>query len=196
MNPSSPHEIELTDDLIEFAKAVALKEAHRHCPSHVDFRDVVQDALLQLLSKPPKYDPSKGASEKTLIYTVVQRAVLKYAASEFRYVGRFTQLDEAEPKKPDDDEQLRPERDAVERRPVELTTKSSTTEDVLEFIDNEESRKLCRLYIECDNNVSETARRLGVAEGTVRYRLKMLGPKLIAAGFNPFTRRNSDDDGD
>jgi hypothetical protein len=34
--------------------------------------------------------------------------------------------------------------------------------------------------------MSAAARRLGVSEGTIRYRLKLLAPKLIAAGFNPF----------
>jgi hypothetical protein len=29
---------------------------------------------------------------------------------------------------------------------------------------------------------------MGVSEGTVRYRLKLLAPKLIAAGFDPFTK--------
>jgi|GEM_PF-7096492 len=48
-----------------------------------------------------------------------------------------------------------------------------------------------RTLIECDNNVSEGARRLGVVEGTIRYRLKMLAPKLIAAGFNPFNKEES-----
>ena len=60
------------------------------------------------------------------------------------------------------------------------------TEDVLDFIVDDSSRDLCRVVLECDGNVSAAARRLGVAEGTTRYRLKLLVPKLLAAGFEPF----------
>jgi len=59
------------------------------------------------------------------------------------------------------------------------------SEDIFDFIDNEDSRALCRLYIECAGNMSKTARLLGIHESTVRYRLKMLAPKLRAAGFDP-----------
>jgi DNA-binding Lrp family transcriptional regulator len=37
--------------------------------------------------------------------------------------------------------------------------------------------------MECDGNVSEAARRLGMKESTIRYRLKLLIPKLLAKGF-------------
>jgi RNA polymerase sigma factor (sigma-70 family) len=188
MDDSEPRELELTPDLIEYANSIALHEAEKRCPKYVDYGDVAQEVLLHLISKPPKYDPAKGASAKTLIHTIVQRGVLKYVARQCRHAGRFKQVDEAKPEAPEDDEQLRPQRDAAERRPVDRTTKNYTTDDVLQFIDNEESRELCRTLIECDNNVSEAARRLGVVEGTLRYRLKMLAPKLIAAGFNPFNK--------
>lgn len=187
MNDASPRELELTPELIEYAKSIALHEAEKRCPKYVDYGDVVQEVLLHLVSKPPNYDPARGAA-KTLIYTIVQRAVLRYVARQCRHADRFAQIDAAAPEAQAGDEQLRPNRDAAERRPVDLTTKSSTTDDVLQFIDNEESRELCRALIECENNVSAAAKRLGVVEGTVRYRLKLLAPKLIAAGFNPFSK--------
>jgi RNA polymerase sigma factor (sigma-70 family) len=188
MNDSEPRELELTPDLIEYATAIALQEAKERCPKYVDYGDVVQEVLLHLISKPPKYDPTRGASAKTLIHTIVQRGVLKYVARQCRQAGRFKQVDEAKPEVTEDDEQVRPQRDGVERRTSDLTAKSSTTDDVLQFIDSEESRELCRTVIDCECNLSEAARRLGVAEGTVRYRLKMLAPKLIAAGFDPFNK--------
>jgi len=43
-----------------------------------------------------------------------------------------------------------------------------------------------QLLILHDGNYSEVARQMGVAEGTVRYRIKHLAPKLLAAGFDPF----------
>jgi len=208
---TSPQELELTPDLLEYAKAVALNEARKRCPKHVDFGDVVQDALLHLMSKPPRYDPARGASPKTLIYTVVQRAVLKYVARQCREAGRFRQFTEpvAAPSKMDDREEAVTKvvrermielteaktcdnRDAGAeprmQRTAEFTTTEWTTEDVLEFIDNEDSRALCRLVIECGGNVSAAARQLGLTEGAVRHRLKMLAPKLLAAGFDPFGR--------
>jgi len=192
-------ELQLTDELLEFAKARALHEAGRHCPPWVDRQDVVQQVMLGLLAKPPKYDLSKGVSEKTLIHTVVRRIVLKYVAREKKRAGRFMQppwrktagkLDEDETPEYELPVELSrggppAEKKSINRR-VELLSKSSTTDDVLEFIDNEESRALCRLVIECGGNVSEAARRLGLSEGTVRYRLRLLAPKLRAAGFRPF----------
>ncbi len=187
MDGSEPRELELTPELIEHATSAALHEAQKHCPKYVDYGDVVQEVLLHLVSKPPKYDPTRGASAKTLIHTIVQRGVLKYVARQCRHAERFRQVVETKPETPEDDEQIRPQRDAAERHPFDRTTRDPT-DDVLQFIENEESRELCRTLIECDNNVSEVARRLGVTEGAVRYRLKMLAPKLIAAGFNPFNK--------
>jgi len=183
MIDSSPQELELTSDLLAFAKAVALQEAQKHCPKYVDFDDVVQEVLLHLMSKPPKVDPAKGTA-KTLIHTIVQRAVLKYVQRQRRQAKRFMQA----PEQVDDQDEQPDLLDQDEDRRVELQKKRWTTDDVLEFIDNEESRDLCRLVIECQGNLSEAARRLGLAEGTVRYRLKLLAPKLIAAGFNPFRK--------
>jgi len=189
MNDSSPQELELTPDLLDYARAVALQEAKKRCPKHVDFGDVVQEALLHLMSKPPKYDPAKGASERTLIHTIVQRAVRKYVAREKRRAGRFMQAPKPVRSKEQDDQPDLLDQDENRRR--DLLKKRWTTDDVLEFIDNEESRELCRVVMECQGNMSESARRLGVSEGTVRYRLKLLAPKLLAAGFDPFRNEGS-----
>jgi len=32
---------------------------------------------------------------------------------------------------------------------------------------------------------------MGLSEGTVRYCLKLLAPKLLATGFNPFSKEQS-----
>ena len=211
MSQSSSSELELTPDLIDYAKAIAIREAEKRAPKYVKYDDVVQEVLLHLISKPPKYDPAKGASEKTLIHTIVQRTVLKYVARQCRHANQYKQVVETTPTTDEEvDGKLNPrsgtpsarERmvslmdaetaddasprgEAVERLPRELTSKGTTTDDVLEFIDSEESRLMCRLYIECKGNVSEVARRLGFAEGTIRRRLKRLAPKLIRAGFQP-----------
>ena len=175
---SEPEELELTSDLRNFVDRITTKLVGKHCPTFVKADDVAQEAMLELIRKPPKYDPSRGASKKTLIYTIVQRVVLKYAARRKRDASRFKQFPRVfttangPPRRPFED------------RPAP-TTKFVRLDDILEFIDDEPSRDLCRLYVRCDANVSEVARRMGVSEGTIRYRLTKLGPRMIRAGFDP-----------
>lgn len=121
---------------------------------------------------------------------------MKFVALEVQHASRNKQV--VTPKTGDDDDREaaleafslkeRYERGLeqllIEDRRAEATFEPP--EDLFQFIDNEDSRALCKLYIKCKGNVSETARRLGVTEGAVRYRLKMLAPKLRAAGFDPF----------
>ncbi|HRQ75310.1 MAG TPA: sigma factor [Phycisphaerales bacterium] len=174
---------------------MAFKEASKCCErfgiDDIDFHldEAASVALLELSAHPPKFDPSRGARVKTLIYTIVQRAVLKYFGRECRHVSRLKQREETETESGEimDGVYADPQPGVKEKRPSELTTSGWTTDDILSFIDNEESRKLCRLFIECDGNASEVARRMNLSEGTIRYRLKVLGPKLLAAGFNPFS---------
>lgn len=190
MEDSKPYEIELTEDLIDYARRSAIKEAKKHCPDFVDCEDVGQDAVLHLMSNPPKFDPTKGAKEKSLIYTVVQRYVLKFNARQCRHASRYKQVVKPEAGDDDDREEVLGEysvKDEVKRHRDNLVTQDAKTDDILEFIDSEESRELCRTVIECDGNLSAAARRIGVSEGTVRYRLRLLAPKLLAAGFNPFS---------
>jgi len=187
MDPS-PKKLELTPDLLEYAKAVALKEAPKHCGSHVSYDDVVQDVQLRLLRRPPKFDPSRGASPQTLIYTIVKRAVMKFATRETKQAGRFRQFPEPARASRDGEEGEPAHHGISERRTTELTRSRWSLDDILKYVDNEDSRALCRLVIECNGNVSEAARRLNLSEGTVRYRLKLLAPKLIAAGFDPFSQ--------
>lgn len=181
---SSPQQLKLTPELVAYARAVALTEAKKHCAESVSYDDVAQDAILQLVRKPPKFDPSRGASEKTLVYTVVRRAVIKAAEREAKQALRFTQF--PEPAEGEDDEEPA-EQQVSEKRTVELTKSRWNLDDVLKFIESEDGRSLCRLVIECKGNISDAVRRLKLTEGTVRYRLKMLGPKLLAAGFDPFS---------
>ncbi len=201
---SEPRELELTPDLLEYAKAVARKLAPDFCKprlarptaakSDLDERpwaDLVQEVSLQLLRRPPKFDPARGASPKTLIYTIVQRAVMKYGARQAKHEERYRQppdtvvLSEG---LEDGTADETPTMELVtENRRAALTRSRWPLDDILQYIDNEDSRALCRLVIECDGNISAAARRLKLSEGTVRYRLKLLEPKLRAAGFGPPT---------
>lgn len=188
---TSPRELELTPDLLEYATAVAIKEARWRCPRRVSYDDVAQNAILQLLAKPPRFDPSRGASEKTLIYTIVQRAVIKFLAVEAREAGRSRQFDEPVGVSEDTEDGVYVDHEPAhhritKRRAAELTKSGWTMDDVLQYVDSEDSRALCRLVIEYGGNLSAVARQLHVTEGTVRYRLRLLAPKLRAAGFDPF----------
>jgi DNA-directed RNA polymerase specialized sigma24 family protein len=168
---SEPKELELTPDLLEYAKAVALKEARKHCrprlarptaaKSDLDERpwaDVVQEAILELLRRPPKFDPSRGASPRTLIYTIVQRAVMKYGTRQARQDRRYRQPSDtvvlSEGLADGTVDQTPTMELTTERRHAALTGSRWNLDDILMYIDNEESRSLCRLVIECGGNVS------------------------------------------
>lgn len=168
MADEAKREIELTDDLLDYVRRCTLKLASRYCPPGIEPDDVVQEVLLYLVSKPPEFDPSKGASVKTLLYLIVQRQIWRYVEQWGQTVGRERFLETG-------DLELRP-RDA--ERPASMP--------FLDYIVCDETREMCRLLIVHDGNCSEVARRMNVAEGTVRYRIKHLAPKLIAAGFDPF----------
>ncbi len=201
---SEPQELKLTPDLLEYAKAVAIKEAPKHCQMHLSrptgrrsefdekpWDDVVQQVILQLLRRPPKYDPSRGASPKTLIYIIVVRALMKYGTREHKLTEPLQQFDEtvnvsSETPPGLTNEQLQTHQHLTGKGPTKHEEIEATVDDMLRFIDSEDSRALCKLVIECQGNMSKAAKRLGLSEGTVRHRLKMLGPKLLAAGFNPF----------
>ncbi|MCL2645596.1 MAG: sigma-70 family RNA polymerase sigma factor [Phycisphaerales bacterium] len=171
----------LSPELLEYARAVALQAAQKYCPEHVDYDDVVQETIVRLLRKPPKYDPTQGASEKTFIYKVVQRAVMKVTEQEAKQARRFQQF----PEPMDGKEPV--EHLVTKNRSKELTRSRWSLDDILEYISDEESKVLCRLVIECKGNLSETARRLGMSEGSVRRELRLLAPGLLRAGFDPFS---------
>lgn len=168
MEPSTPSEIELTDDLIDYIEAITVKLASGAIPKHIDLADVKQHVLLQIVNCPPKFDPTKKASVKTLLYVVVQRQVWKYAKS-LEQLGFESVFDanlhgnsywDAEPR--------------------------FDQPSFMDYIDCEETRRMCLLMLEHDANVSAVARSMDVTEGTIRHRLKMLRGKLRAAGFDPF----------
>jgi len=187
---SQAKEMELTPELLEYAKAVALKLARKYCIPRIRYDDVVQHAMLHLLHRPPKYDPSRGAKPKTLINIVVQRAVMKFTQREKKHDRRYTQspefFDVPAGQDGDTGERTRKIDMIADRRPGMFPGDRWTLDDILLYIDSEESRAMCRVVVECDGNMSKAARRLKLSEGTVRYRLKLLGPKMRAAGFEPF----------
>ncbi len=163
---------------------------------------------------PTRHHEPRAHFRQSLVHLVVQRTVIKFVARQCRQASRFKQFEhfESKPVAKDRPGQLLapragtesarkmmahlqaaeeadeavPRNGPSERRPADYSRKGLTTDDILQYIDSEESRALCRLVIECKGNMSEAARRLGVSEGKVRYRLKMLAPKLLAAGFQPF----------
>ena len=186
MPDPSPPELELTPDLLEFAlqKGIEIAEGFRN--PRVDPEDAAQHALLHLIAKPPRWDPARGATPRTLIHTIVRRAVIKFVVREARDVRQFRVLNEPAESSPTSNEGVHPDPVGTEianSRTVGLSQSFWAKEDVLDFIDNEDSRALCRVIMECDGNVSEAARRLGMKESTVRYRLSLLIPKLLAKGF-------------
>ena len=186
MPDPSPPELELTPDLLDFARQKGIEIAKGFRNPRIDPDDAAQHALLHLIAKPPKWDPARGATPQTLIHTIVRRAVIKFVVREARDVRQFRVLNEPAESSPTSNEGVHPDPVGTEianSRTVGLSQSFWAKEDVLDFIDNEDSRALCRVIMECDGNVSEAARRLGMKESTVRYRLGLLIPKLLAKGF-------------
>jgi DNA-directed RNA polymerase specialized sigma24 family protein len=183
---TSPPELELTPDLLDFARRVAFKEAQKRCRPGVDHDDAAQQALLHLIAKPPRWDPTRGASPKTLIHTIVQRAVLKFAEREGRAVRELKPLREDSDAGQKATDGVYPDpagQEIAQNRTVGLSQSFWTKENVLDFIDNESSRETCRVIMESGGNVSEAARRLGRSESAIRTRIDVLLPKLLATDF-------------
>jgi DNA-directed RNA polymerase specialized sigma24 family protein len=186
MPDPSPPELELTPDLLDFARQKGIEIAEGFRNPRIDPEDAAQHALLHLIAKPPRWDPARGASPTTLIYTIVQRAVIKFVEREARDLRQFRVLNEPAESLPAAAEGVHPDPVGTEiasSRTVGLSQSFWAKEDVFEYIDNEESRALCQLVMECNGNVSEAARRLDEKKSTIRYRLKLLIPKLLAKGF-------------
>ena len=168
MKSSNPIEIELTDDLIDYIEATTVKLASRALPKHLDLADLKQHVLLHIVSRPPRFDPTKNANVKTLLHVIVQRQVWKYMAS-LKQLGCEPAFDAGL-----HGGAFRDDEPDFDRPPF------------MDYIDCEETRRMCLLMIEHGSNFSEVARCMNVTEGTIRYRLKMLQSKLRAAGFDPF----------
>lgn len=186
MPDPSPTELNLTPDLLDYARRVAFKEARKRCRPGVDHDDAAQQALLHLIAKPPTWDPARGATPKSLVYTVIQRAVMKFAVRERKTVRKFEPLRPAPDAGHKATDGVYPDPSGTEiarNRTVGLSQSFWTKEDVLDFIDNETSRETCRVIMESGGNISEAARRLGRTEGAIRSRLNVLLPKLLATGF-------------
>jgi DNA-directed RNA polymerase specialized sigma24 family protein len=186
MPDPSPVELELTPDLLDYARRVAFKEAQKRCRPGVDHDDAAQQALLHLIAKPPVWDPARGAKPKSLVYTVIQRAVMKFAVRERKTVRKFQPLRLPSDAKQKATDGVYPDPSGTEiagNRTVSLSQSFWTKENVLDFIDNETSRETCRVIMESGGNVSEAARRLGRSESAIRTRIEVLLPKLLAAGF-------------
>lgn len=164
---TDPESLVLTTELLEIARKATLIDARKRCPQFVDPEDVWQSVCLDLIRTPPKYDPSRKASKATLLKIVCSRAVSKYVAKAKRDARRFQQVEV-------------PERESLSN------IQPSESIDIFRYIESDETRRLCQLLMECDCNMSEVARRMGISEGSVRYRLKLIAPRLKAAGIDPF----------
>lgn len=186
MPDPSPTELDLTPDLLDYARQKGIEIAKGFRNPRIDPEDAAQHALLHLIAKPPRWDPARGATRKTLIHTIVQRAVIKFVEREARDLRQFRVLNEPVESSPAAAEGVHPDpvgKEIASSRTVGLSQSFWAKEDVFEYIDNEESRALCQLVMECNGNVSEAARRLDEKKSTIRYRLKLLIPKLLAKGF-------------
>ena len=193
MSDPSPKGLELTPDLIEYAKAVAIQTAKHRCGARILFDDAVGQAMLHLLGELPKYDPSKPASPKTWINMVVTRAVMKYADREQKKLDRIRSFGgQADERSGPTEQQETALRRLHGRWPADHDAGAARVEEAIDLIDNEDSKWMCRLLIEHNGNRSAVAREMKIDEGTVRYRIeRILRPKLLSIGFDLFGERDT-----
>jgi DNA-directed RNA polymerase specialized sigma24 family protein len=155
----------LTEELIEVGRKATYFEVRRQCPNLVDPDDAWQEICLKLVSQPQMYDSSRGASEATFLKLIVSRAVSKHAEKARRQKRRFRLME-------------------IEDREAPYEEPPKKPINVMQYIDCEETRRLCELLIECNFNKSEVARQLGWSESKVRSRINLLAPRLKAAGVD------------
>jgi len=173
MTNSSKQTLVLTPDLMDYVETVARKMALRRVPRFIGVDDAVQHTLMQIVQYPPLFDSTQG-SLKNFIHTIVGHGISDFLREHYNKHRKKHHKELAEP------DQV-PERE-VSRR----TAAKKSVDEMLPLIKDKEIRALCQLVLECDGNVSKVARRLGQCEGTIRYRLKLLGLKLKMMGFDSF----------
>ncbi len=168
MESSTPHEIILTDEHLTFIRKTVLANAKR-LAKYIDRDDLLQHVTHHAIREAQKFNATRGASFTTFLFLVVRTGMSKYLTRERE------RCEIAQPYKGDvHDEIVRP-------KPLAFESPS-----FMDYIDDDETRKMCFLMMEHDNNQSEVARCMNVTEGTIRYRLDLLRGKLRAAGFDPF----------
>lgn len=175
--------IEFTDDLADFAWKSAAKEARKRCYPPLDWNDIAQEVVLRLIRCPPKYDPSRGASKKTLIYIAVQCLVRRCIASAYQEATKFRQASESN--------DLRGAVRLSTSPSFECDPSSAMLRDLLEHVEGDKNRRVVRAYIENGGNASAAARQLGCSEGTIRYRLNVLTPQLRMFGLDLSAAHNA-----
>lgn len=188
MSDLAQRELELTPELLDYAQRVAMREARKVCPKDA-CDDVVQGALFNLIRWPPRFDPARGTTERTFLHSCVLVAVRKAARTMSRQSESFRQSPGQTPNAAGDETPAN-EPVAFKSWQAQRLANEEALEDLLAYVVDEQSRALARTLVECDGNVSETARRLGISEGTVRYRIGLLRPRLRLAGFDPFRQED------
>jgi broad specificity phosphatase PhoE len=124
---------------------------------------------------------------------VVAKAVSKYAGREWKKVKRLRPLPGSKdaPSEPTTDQATALGR-WHGRWPADYEAAAARVEEALDLIDNEESKRMCRLLIEHNGKRSAVAREMKIDEGTVRYRIeRILQPKLLSIGFDLFGERDT-----
>ncbi len=136
-----------------------------------DLEDAIQDVILDLLEFSPDPEKANGASESTILVTVIDRRLNKWLRSQKRYQDMLDRCGDMLPA----DEELTTESD-IETSDVGIDV-SALLADLPEF-----EQQVGQLLSEGENATS-IARELGVKRPVVCEAMEFIRERFLAAGL-------------
>ena len=136
-----------------------------------DLEDAIQDVILDLLEFSPDPEKANGASESTILVTVIDRRLNKWLRSQKRYQGMLERCEAMLPS----DEELTTESD-IETSDVGIDV-STLLADLPEF-----EQQVGQLLSE-GKNATSIARKLGVKRPVVCEAMEFIRERFLAAGL-------------
>lgn len=136
-----------------------------------DLEDAVQDVMLDLLEFTPDPDKANGASESTILVTVIDRRLIKWLRAQKRYQNT---LERCGAMLPASEEPLAEDETEAQNTAIDV---AALLADLPEF-----EQQVGRLLSDGDSAYS-IARELGVGRRAVEAAMAVIRERLAEAGF-------------
>lgn len=136
-----------------------------------DLEDAVQDVILDLLEFTPDPDKANGASESTILVTVIDRRLIKWLRAQKRYQDT---LERCGAMLPAGEEPMASDNTEAQDAAIDVT---ALLADLPEF-----EQQVGRLLSDGDSAYS-IARELGVGRRAVETAMAVIRERLAKAGF-------------